>query len=274
MTRRRARASGVVVVIAASLAAAAGCEGVLDGLSDGGPSGLEAGDGQGSGDGGGDGGDAAPTPEPCPLGAFCDDFESGDLAKWSAIESDPAIAVTVDDSDPRLGEKSLHVVSPARGGPVSYAEVQHRLAAARVSGTIGVRAWFLVHAPLPNDTAIMALRPPATQFPSIALLASQGRLAWFLTDADGGDAPGGTTSTVTIAIGEYVCISVAVTVGVNGRVEAWHGRAKAIDVAVDNLLGGGGYGVVGVGLPTVLPAERTEIWFDDVAIGESALPCP
>ena len=257
------------VLGASVLAGLVACEGVLDGLAAG-P--APANEGGSDAPVGSDAG-AAIVP-PCPDAAFCDDFESGNLGKWTTVDPGPLVTVTVDDRDPRNGEKALHLVAPMGDGGITYAEVQHRLSAVKTSGTIALRAWVLVHETLPDDTAFIVFRPQGAPFPSIAIQSKEGRLTYFVSDATGSGAGIGGPVTAPLGVDSYVCVSVRITVGTTGHLFAMVGGTAAVDVEIDTLAGGPGIGVAGIGLPTVTTSKRTEIFFDDVAISETdPLPC-
>ena len=275
MTPRRPRIRAALacfggVLAASALASVVACEGVLDGLT-GGP----AASNEGGSDARTDADAGGVVVQPCPDAAFCDDFESGNLGKWTTVDPGPLITVTVDDRAPHRGHDALHLVAPMGDGGITYAEVQHRLSSAKTSGTISLRAWVLVHETLPDDTAFIVFRPPDAPFPSIAFLSTQGRLTYFISDATGSGPGNGGPVTVALGVDAYVCLSVTVTVGTAGHLLATVGGTTAADVDIDTLSGSPGIGVAGIGLPTLTTSRPSEIFFDDVAISETEpLPCP
>src|SRR5258706_12238524 len=109
----------------------------------------------------------------CPSNALlCDDFESGDIGRWTAMNVAGAGSLAVDAVHVRSGAYGLHaVVDPAPlSGNAAYVMFDM---GTQTTGTVSVREWVLVDQPLTNfDIAILLRTPSLDRYGSAAVSAA------------------------------------------------------------------------------------------------------
>lgn len=128
---------------------------------DGGPETAPAGEGGSSDAGAGDAPRDGGLPCP-PFALFCNDFESGDLTKWAAVDVPNGGITRVDGTAARRGSLSLYAkvsasVTAAGGGSVkSGARARASIGSPKKSGLLVVRSWVYLPAALEGETTLIA----------------------------------------------------------------------------------------------------------------------
>jgi hypothetical protein len=99
----------------------------------------------------------------CPaFASFCDDFESGDVSKWSGMTVDPGNTLAVQASLFHAGGHALDASAvPATTNTAAF--VDHAIAA-QTTGLLAVRQWVYAVQPVVNYDGVLNLYNTSTQF--------------------------------------------------------------------------------------------------------------
>jgi hypothetical protein len=201
----------------------------------------------------------------CPVGAlFCDDFESGTLAKWPQqnVKYDLG-SLDVQSTTVAHGLFALHAAATGTPSMSNIAQVEYNFAAR--PPPLAIRANVYAPLPLTSYTMVMALYDPTTHGFSIG---GDADTTWVVTEDDA-TVPDHHSDMVPVTGGQWHCLEIVVDAA--GQVTAY----------VDNhaLIGPFGrnsavaYSVFVVGVDRTVFTD-TNIFVDDVAIGPTRLYCP
>jgi hypothetical protein len=100
-----------------------------------------------------------------PFAEFCDDFESGDLTKWSWTGVAPGATVVATETHAHSGKWGMLVAAPPTTDGGATAGFEY---AATSTGTVAIREW--VYSPVTFDVSI-ASRTCKTLWPSTSASA-------------------------------------------------------------------------------------------------------
>ena len=221
------------------------------------------------------GNDGALAAQPCPpFALFCDDFETGSLAKWQ-VETPNGGTTIVDTVLARRGARSLYarvLASVATdAGPInSGARARAPIGAAKKSGLLATRSWIYLPAELEGDTTILKLR--AASGPSdINLKVHTNKM--LAVDAD---TPGSGSIKVgsrAPPVQRWFCLEWRVTIGAAGHVMVALDGETIVD-ADENTEVSSGFGEVAAGFTPTGHGSDGEVRFDDFAIADQPIACP
>jgi hypothetical protein len=149
-----------------------------------------------SGSGSGKGSAGCPAPR-----FFCDDFESGDLGKWTGSDLDPGGTVVVDQIQAHSGSFALDATMPANASSAyafAYAAFPRT-----TTGELAVREWVLpFSAPIDYDLIFDLFDPPSDHYASPG---GDGSGMWAVTEEPGQiDHP----STAAAGSGAWTCVEL------------------------------------------------------------------
>ncbi len=210
----------------------------------------------------------------CPSYALlCDDFESGNLGKWSGLSIENAGTVSVTTSPVFRGTSALHVHrTPPDGSSGSFTEanVFKLLSPSLTTGMLVIRAHIrFAKMPAP-ETTILKMKTTPTDDDANLKLTSTGTLK---IDTDTPGAGADKTSTAIPTANEWFCVEWQMTFGADGHQTLYLNGAKVIDVAEDTA-STGAWNEVEVGFAETNIATEDDLFYDDVAIATQPLPCP
>ena len=169
-----------------------------------------------------------------PAALLCDDFETGDLSKWSAPFVFAGASADVDRVRPHAGAFGLDAtVPPSRSnGNAATACVSIQTIS---SGTLAVREWINAADVLTNFDSMLALSnipscidPDPQQYAQVACDDTQ---TWDVTEAFGVNAIDHQASTACPAVGTWTCVEIDYVFGPPPRIQLFVNDAKVLDAA-------------------------------------------
>lgn len=218
--------------------------------------------------------DAAPG---APYWSFSDDFELGDLRRWTQPVRAPNGTLDVATQGAHAGCCALHAALDASGVGYEYALLAWPQASPPAppvtSGTIAVRAWVEASAldPDTRELTIVEGGTSATAYVTAGLGASGASpgFAWGFLVSDPADANFSRQSADvrTDVIGSWHCIELVLVVGEAGHVSIFKDGSPVpeIDGAVDTRPATG-WDSVTIGLGYASGAAESDVRIDDVEV--------
>jgi hypothetical protein len=206
----------------------------------------------------------------CPPDALlCDDFETGDLCRWSGLLLDGPATLDVDATQVHTGALALDAtVAPAASDGGNAVPYLH-LATARSTGVLAVREWLSVASTLQlfNMTIVMH-NETTNQF-----VAAGGNNTgdWVITDDDGNGPTIDHQSTApTPAVGTWTCVELVYTFPPDSRIELFVDDTLVLDTVPSDVAPAFTDFQVGVGR-----ADMTgmQVFVDDVVIADHRIGC-
>jgi len=204
----------------------------------------------------------------CPADAIlCDDFETGDLSKWShQVLNGIAPSVNVTTSVKHGGNHALQLSYPGGSGTSGTAAVAfpHMVN----TGTFAVREWVLSPDPLTKfDLVLTETNRTTNQFVtaggnnSALWVSSEQNAAGLLIDHD---------SSVPTAIAQWTCVETVITLDAPPQVQLFIDGAQVLSVPLDDMAPA--YTETQIGLARADQAGD-RLYVDDVAIALSRIGC-
>lgn len=223
--------------------------------------------------------DLQPPPVPAdavgaPRWRFDDDFESGDLQRWTMttpVQSNGTFEIA--SSGAHGGAHALHVTAAAGGTGYQYALEQWTQATpaapAASTGTIAVRAWVRAAA-LDVDTRELSFAEGGASpsaFTSAGLGHTNAGETWgfILSDESTASYPRQSEHVVEDALGGWHCVEYDVAVADDGHLALY--MDGALQIAGDaTTLASHGWDSATIGLGFSSGAAMSDVYIDDVAI--------
>jgi hypothetical protein len=217
--------------------------------------------------------DAGLDAGPCGMSTFCDDFESGDLSKWTSLLQTNSGKVSVVETTKFAGRFALHATA-GPSTPVNgiYPTVG---AGARVSvpvvtsGLLAVRARVLMPKILGAETTFLKAFGKNGKDDMNVKITNGGLVK---ADSDVPDAGPELTGTMGTPVAEWFCIEWQATIGVAGHQRILVNGAVALD-ADESTFTAEGYDSVQVGFNAANGSVTQEIYFDDVVTATQPIGC-
>jgi hypothetical protein len=228
-----------------------------------------------AGDGGATPGSDAPSATGhTPYWTFSDDFELGDLRRWTkpGFNNNNAPSVTRDNA--ASGCCAMHAAVAAGASGFAYELITLQGDGANgivTAGTIAMRARIKA-LQLDHDTreiAVVEGGTQATQFATSGLGGDGGHFTWGYDVSDPGADNVGKVSSATVsdAIGGWHCIEVVIDVADAGHVAVFSDDAPTPLVDGDvNTLAAPGWDGAQIGLPFASGTTNAEILLDDAVV--------
>jgi hypothetical protein len=221
----------------------------------------------------GDGGSIGDA-RPC-TALLCDDFETGDLSKWSSPTVSMNATAVVNTKRPRGGLFGLEATIPASssGGGIAAACLAY---APQASGVLAVREWINTPVPLVNfDLVAGVIDQPACQATSPLRYATVGcdfSGMWVSTEfSPVGGQVDHVTTTPCAPIGQWTCIELDyVFGGPPPRIRVFVNDATVIDAAASDPTPSFSAATVGV---QRAEAAGYQVFVDDVVIDTKHIGC-
>jgi hypothetical protein len=210
---------------------------------------------------------------PCGISTFCDDFESGDLSKWTSLLQTNSGKVSVVETMKFAGRWAMY----ATAGPSTpvlgvYPTVG---AGARVTvpvvttGLLAVRAHVFMPKILGAETTFLKAFAKNGKDDMNVKITNGGLVK---VDSDLPDAGPEITGTAGTPIGAWFCIEWQATIGATGHQKVLVDGALAVDVD-ENTFTSEGYDSVQVGFNAANGSVTQEIYFDDVVTATQPIGC-
>jgi hypothetical protein len=210
----------------------------------------------------------------CPsFATFCDDFESGDLSRWTSLLESNSGMVSIVGTPVFEGKLAMY----AKAGPSTpvnnvYPNVG---AGARVTipvvttGLLAVRARVFMPKILGAETTfVKAFGKNGVDDMNVKI--TNGGLV--KVDSDVPDAGPELTGAKDTPINEWFCIEWHATIGAAGHQRVVVNGENVLD-ADDNTLTSEGYDSVQIGFHAAIGSVTQEIYFDDVVIATQPIGC-
>ncbi len=163
----------------------------------------------------------------CPVFAlFCDDFESGDLSRWTGTAIDGPATLDLSGSQVHAGVYALDAkVAPDVTDGGNAAPYLH-FAVPRSTGTLAVREWITASPKLELFNMVIVLLHDTTD--QFAGVGGNNTGEWVVTDDPGtGITTDHDSTVVTPAAGTWTCVELVYT---------FAGGASTIDLYIDEAL--------------------------------------
>jgi hypothetical protein len=210
---------------------------------------------------------------PCSLAAFCDDFESGNLAKWTSLHQTNGGKVSVVDTPVFAGKHAMYATA-GPSTPVSgvYPTVG---AGARIaiplvgSGLLTVRARIYMPKILGAETTFIRVFGQNGSDDMNVKITNGGLVK---VDTDNPDAGPELTGSKGTPIAEWFCLEWHATIGAAGHQRLIVDGENVLD-ADENTSTAGGYDAVQIGFNAANGSVTQEIYFDDFVTGTQPLGC-
>jgi len=210
---------------------------------------------------------------PAPLWSMSDDFEQGNLARWTGQVQSAGASIDVATSGALSGCCAMHAVVPAGATGYAYAIISWPQAtpsyAAVDSGTIAVRANVRAVA-LDRDTREMAFDEGGEQglsFATNGLGSADATTTWGFLLKNPANAGFSLQSTRDVALGDWHCVEFVINVASAGHLAIYMDddpvslREGDADTTVDV-----GWDSLQLGLAYASGQTDTEIFIDDAKI--------
>jgi hypothetical protein len=176
-------------------------------------------------------GDAAP-PGTCPAFAmFCDDFETGDISKWTMPYMTPGATLVVDGVQVHSGTHALHGIVPP-GSPGDAAAAVYNLPSARTTGVLAVRAWIYPPVPLTRFDGVLIYENNVGVNPSL-LVGGDNTPDWVASEGLSGGSTVDHSSTVLTTLAMWTCVEVDYTFGSPSNIEVFVGDVSVLSVSAN-----------------------------------------
>ncbi len=199
---------------------------------------------------------------------FCDDFESGDLAKWTAEDMPSSQLVTT--AAHYTGTYGLDSSVPPASGNGGEGDVYYASNDAFSTGTLAIREWVYAPAQLINyvGTLEVTFGAPATATQYIEVNADDVG-AWSLSEF-GSAGLHDHDGNVDAATATWSCVELVIELGSAASATLYIDGNVSTQGALSNL--GDSYNTIAVGV-TRANAGGFEVYIDDVAIATQRIGC-
>jgi hypothetical protein len=191
---------------------------------------------------------------------FCDDFETGDVSRWTTtVQSDSSDLLTVDGTHVHSGANALHAAAAATSGPgESFVEYKWN-----GSASLAVRLWVYTATALSDVDIVLALYRGVHGFS----IGGSPDGNWVMTE-DQQASPDHHT-TVPVHLRKWTCVELVLQ---GGRAQLFFDDSDtaAVDVAPVHPVS---YNELHAGVEWAPSPRQAEVWIDDVAVGPSRLHC-
>lgn len=231
------------------------------------------------------GGSAAICPS---FAVFCDDFERGDLTKWSMVQTSSngvatAAGPTSGIQNPWAGAYSLRVFggmnASVDGGtpPINLANVRANVPPV-LSGKVFIRFYvFLPKVLLPGSSLAKLAHQNDTVAKddiSLRIAASDGVNRYRINTDNAVANDSDHDSTATLPIAKWTCLELEIQLASAGHYSLWADGKLVIDAA-ENTIGTQGvpYDQMRVGFSYSPGAAEQQVFFDDVAYATQKIGC-
>lgn len=218
----------------------------------------------------GDAADAADALSGCPSGAIlCDDFEIGDLSRWSGLLLDGPATLDVNGTRVHTGMFALDAaVGPAASDGGNAVPYLH-LATARSTGVLAVREWLSLDSTLQLFNMMIVMHNEGTN----QFVAAGGNNVgdWVVTDDDGnGPTIDHQSTSPTPAVGTWTCVELVYSFPPVNRIELFVDDTRVLDAVPSDAAPAFTDFQVGVGR-----ADMTgmHVYVDDVVIADHRIGC-
>jgi hypothetical protein len=205
----------------------------------------------------------------CPsFAVFCDDFESGTLAKWTGEDVPSSQLVTTGAH--YTGTYGLDSSVPPANGNGGEGDVYIAPGATYATGTLAIREWVYSPAQLINyiGTLEVTLGPPATAAQYIEVNADDAG-TWALSEfgSAGLHDLGGHTGAATA---QWTCVELVIELGSAASATVYVDGGVSAQGTLANA--GDSYDTIAVGV-TRANAAGFEVYIDDVVIATQRIGC-
>lgn len=224
----------------------------------------------------------------CPsFAVFCDDFERGNLTKWSTVVTSnngvaSAVGPTSSLPNPWGGAYSLRVFggmnASVDGGtpPLSLANVRASIPPV-LSGNVFIRFYVFVPKLLLPATSLAKLthqNDAAKDDINLKIAASDGVNRYRINTDNAVANDSDHDSTATLPIAKWTCLELEIQLASAGHYSLWADGKLVIDVA-ENTIGTQGlpYDQMRVGFSYSPGTVDQEVFFDDVAYATQKIGC-
>jgi hypothetical protein len=215
--------------------------------------------------------DGAGSPS-CPAFAtFCENFESGDLSKWTYTD------YTGNDTTARVVGTRIHGGSFALDADVPTGGQDHAASpvltfAARSTGTLAVREWINAAQLIQNFNVVLVL--PNDQTGQFVTVGGDDAGNWVSSDNTAGNVLLDHRSTVATApLDQWTCVELVFTFPQNAtpaRIQVFINEAAVLDQSSNDP--SPVYNGVGVGIPRA-DNGGFHVFTDDVVIADQRIGC-
>ena len=149
---------------------------------------------------------------PCAAnGFFCDDFETGDLSRWTTSYLSPTVTLDVEKTNVSSGHFALDANVPAMptGGAIAAAVEQFPPLS---TGTFAVRAWFYLPQPLIHFDSVITM----VQSGHVLTVDADDSSYWTFTEHTPTGSPPDQHSTTLSVTNAWTCVEVDYEFAKNG----------------------------------------------------------
>jgi hypothetical protein len=209
-------------------------------------------------------GDGVVPAEACPaFASFCDGFESGNLAAWSA-PSVTAATLTVQSSIVHSGHYALQAV----GQPSTsfYAWAYHDFPS-QTSGIIAAREW--VYAPQPFVQWEQTLGLYGNDY---VIVSGGGNNIWIAAEGNSSMVLGNWASTTPVAQSAWVCVELDVMLATTGSTLVVYVADQEV-VTASLVTASPAYTALVAGLTTGVSGNGATGYVDDVVMAAQHIGC-
>lgn len=227
------------------------------------------------GSNGGDGSPPGETVAPsCPAFALlCDDFESGDLATWTRVDTGQGGTAVVTTARAHAGTHALEADGPPQATSGAQGAPTLRFAA-MTSGVLAVREWIDLMVPMQRFDLVAEMQ---TLSPLQYITAGgDDNAVWASSELGppGNVGPDHTSTTATPAVGTWACLEMVYTFASgasNATIQLFVDEMPVLD-APANDSNGATYNEVAIGIPRADKAGF-HVFVDDVVIAPQRIHC-
>jgi hypothetical protein len=204
----------------------------------------------------------------CPAFAlFCDDFETGDVSRWTGTHLDPGVSLGIESATVHGGMYALQGTVPMGSTDGDAASVTKTFGD-QSTGMIAVREWIYQVQPLNHFDGVMILEPVASGLPAV-LVAGDGSTLWDVSEDSGTSVDHGTTQTVATTM--WTCVELDYTFGSPSTIELYVADALVLQVAATDTATTFGRLFAGAARSSSVVGTNTII--DDVVIAQQHIGC-
>lgn len=206
----------------------------------------------------------------CPLDALlCDDFETGDLSRWSGTLLDGPATLDVNAMQAHTGSLALEATVAAAAADGGNAVPYFHLSVARSTGTLALREWLSVASTLQLFNMMLVMHNETTNQFVAAGGNNDGQ--WVVTDDDGdGPTIDHQSASPTPAVGTWTCVELVYTFTPSPRIELYVNDTRVLDAVPSDATPAFTDFQVGVGR-----ADMTgmHVFVDDVVVADHRIGC-
>jgi len=217
-------------------------------------------------------GDAAVTGDGaaglCPAFAtFCDNFESGDVSKWTTTYVTNGATLVVDGAHAHSGSRALHgTVPPGTPGDAAAAVLDYSI---RTTGVLAVREWVYQPVPLTNFDGVIILETQAGGPPTL-LVGADDNQDWVASEGTTTSGTQDHSSTLLAVTSTWTCVELDYRFGVPSHIDVYVNDVSVLSVAAVQASAQFDELFVAVGRAQVNGSESI---VDDVAVASQHIGC-